>query len=1530
MAILGIKPFRNSKAESQRDSGSKPRVARNELPWESGPPTHNPNGVVANPWKLDTTPLGLKTNPAVTQGGSCLATLDWRTQSLWDCKTADCSRIPAVACLAGNFRKALRLGLVALCFTRPAEANPAGMTVQSGSATISVNGSQFSINAGNNAHLNWQSFNIASGEKTIFNQPSASSIVWNRVNDPNPSQIYGSLQANGVVVLLNSSGFYFGPNSFVGAAGLVVSTANCLPPQNAGGSWEFNGPPPLASIINYGTIKVGNGGSAFLIADKVENHGDIEAPGGSIGFAAGQTVTLSERPDGRGMSMNVKLPQGSVNNFGNLIADGGTVALNARVVNQDGLIQANSVQNNHGIIELVAGDDLSLGANSKINATGDDTITGSAGGRIVLKSDNFFRDANGSEIATAGGTHGGNGGDIEVSAPNILSLRSAMDARAQRGFTGGEFLLDPVNLILGTSGNGTVPADGTVAYNSSPGTLNLNVNTAFANKNFSNIKLQASGDITVSDNTVWDLTASTSVGSGQLSLQAGANIILNNGAKILDPGGWSVALAAGYDFINGVNRFGIGSISLNNGSSIETAQGGISLTAGKDITVGSGHVITKGGGGIDASALQGNINTGTDAQGYVFKFNANSITTAYDLSHGLGGISTAAGGNVNLTAGGDVSSWLPVAGISEFLTGGAGAYGKQAGDVNIVAGGNVTGHYLVANGTGSIFAGVKKNPDGTLNLVKDSSGKYELGTTGSAGTDLNANFVLSLINGGWNVSAAQNIYLSEVRNPNGLFNVSGATAVKNLFDYAPEDFVNLWAGNAVRLGGTGLLRVNNQKIPVIYPGSLRVNAGAGGVTLVGTSDPFNKLILFPSPQGSLVINTTDGGSLSGALSPIAATGAQQIFNLIVSDSGSSQFVKNQNPSTFLGDHANTPIHLNHPTDVKLNISGDMSLVTLFAPEAAQISVGGNMNNCGFQAINLVGNSSITVGGDIINRSSFTSVDLSHVIGLAAPNMNYLARYVAPKKGDPNYIDELRDVSSADLINSFHYDPKTKFLTYQYDPKHRLLDLDLVRHLPGLLDLLQNLTVQKVDRFGHLLWLDLDQSVPDTEVVHVFDSATRSALQTEFIARGPNVLGTSGYFIGGGGKLEITARSLDLATTPGIQSKGAGFYRNNSGYPLANLFTHGADIDIHLDNTLNMVSSSIASLNGGDISITAGGDVNVGSSGFSVPASVVRGIFTSSQGNVSVVADGDINVNGSRIGAYDGGNVTVKSINGDINAGTGGLGYVQLTAYYVNPLTHQLESDSPTIPGSGIFATTFPPRSARYQAPRYTVGNILVEALNGSINASAAGIIQLPLNNTKNPQATVTVLAGYELRDSNGDPVTAANITSGTAVKISDGHNIVASGSGVIAQNAALKASGKIDGVIFSRGNLDVSAVGNINVTALAQGNVNVNSGGNISGTIIGVGGITASGGSIDASLLSQNISASGDSSGATKGFAQGTAANAASVGASNNEETKIAKTSDTTEEEDLKKKKPVSIALAQKVSRVTVILPATETKTPKL
>ena len=54
----------------------------------------NPNGVASWWQTADTTPLGLKIARELTQGSSCLATLGWRTQSRWDCRTPGLSVVP--------------------------------------------------------------------------------------------------------------------------------------------------------------------------------------------------------------------------------------------------------------------------------------------------------------------------------------------------------------------------------------------------------------------------------------------------------------------------------------------------------------------------------------------------------------------------------------------------------------------------------------------------------------------------------------------------------------------------------------------------------------------------------------------------------------------------------------------------------------------------------------------------------------------------------------------------------------------------------------------------------------------------------------------------------------------------------------------------------------------------------------------------------------------------------------------------------------------------------------------------------------------------------------------------------------------------------------------------------------------------------------------------------------------------------------------------------------------------------------------
>src|SRR5215467_7490246 len=146
-------------------------------------------------------------------------------------------------------------------------ANPAGGTAAQGTATFTTSGSLLTITTSDRAFINWQSFNIAPGETTTFIQPSSSSLVWNQIHDQNASQILGNLNANGYVVLQNSSGFYIGGQAAISTHGLLLTTARIpMPELFSGGPWDFNAPPPTASIINYGQINVGHGGSAFLLA----------------------------------------------------------------------------------------------------------------------------------------------------------------------------------------------------------------------------------------------------------------------------------------------------------------------------------------------------------------------------------------------------------------------------------------------------------------------------------------------------------------------------------------------------------------------------------------------------------------------------------------------------------------------------------------------------------------------------------------------------------------------------------------------------------------------------------------------------------------------------------------------------------------------------------------------------------------------------------------------------------------------------------------------------------------------------------------------------------------------------------------------------------------------------------------------------------------------------------------------------------------------------------------------------------------
>jgi len=215
-------------------------------------------------------------------------------------------------------------------------------------------------------------------------------------------------------------------------------------------------------------------------------------------------------------------------------------------------------------------------------------------------------------------------------------------------------------------------------------------------------------------------------------------------------------------------------------------------------------------------------------------------------------------------------------------------------------------------------------------------------------------------------------------------------------------------------------------------------------------------------------------------------------------------------------------------------------------------------------------------------------------------------------------------------------------------------------------------------------------------------------------------------------------------------------------------------------------------------------------------------------------------------------------------------------------------------------------------------------LDGAGNPHQDGSLQLYVEMSDAKRQIVELVNNNILPylDSGGNPIYVTQPLNAAGLLVL-GRNIDATGSGVIgAGTVTLDASGSIAGNIFALNNVNINAVNNVNVSVLGLGNVSVSSAaGSISGTIIGVGGVSASGSSIDANLES-NGSVSGSTSG-EKGMASGTAADATATAASASDDsakaTKQSSTADDTED-PMKKKK--GIALAQKVSRVTVLLPA--------
>ncbi|MDD5085633.1 MAG: filamentous hemagglutinin N-terminal domain-containing protein [Candidatus Omnitrophica bacterium] len=492
---------------------------------------------------------------------------------------------------------------------------PEGSQVENGEANFEVvDGNTMNITASNNAIINFQSFNVASNETVNFIQPDAASNVLNRVIGPDPTNIMGSIFANGNMFIVNTQGINVGSSANICANGCVLSSLNISNADFISGKLNFAMSGSYSSVTNQGFIKSADGGYIALIGAQVNNSGTLLSPQGTVLLASGEKMTMSIDPSNmvsividEAVKEAIQGKESLVINTGNIYADGGKVTIEGNqtldlykyVINQEGCIKANSVvEDENGVVELIAtGGDINLNGTIEAKAaeTGD-------GGRVyVYAHQGDLTVGKDTIIDTSAGTIEGDAGFMEVSGDQNLFLNGGVFINNVYNGKKGQVLFDPYDIII----NEAVVHEG------------------------SDLSYEADHDISVS--------ASVTVNDGNLVFDAGNDIMFSTGgAATVDTG--NLTLTAGND------------IDIYTDVTVKTTtSGNITVTAAGDVTMGTADSVdnlslTATSGNVDIQKIYCDsliVNAGTDFHGYnstyglyleayVYRFTDLDITAGND------------------------------------------------------------------------------------------------------------------------------------------------------------------------------------------------------------------------------------------------------------------------------------------------------------------------------------------------------------------------------------------------------------------------------------------------------------------------------------------------------------------------------------------------------------------------------------------------------------------------------------------------------------------------------------------------------------------------------------------------------------------------------------------------------------------------------------------------------------------------------------------------------------------------------------
>ena len=837
------------------------------------------------------------------------------------------------------------LALVVLVGSSSVYSSPSGEEITAGAGTIERAGAATTIDqSSNKLAINWQTFDIGAGESVRFNQPSSQSIALNRILGQDPTTILGSLSANGQVFLLNPNGVLFGAGSQVDVGGVFASTQSISDADFLAGRYTFSGSGAGGSVLNQGTIRAADGGYVALGGTNVVNDGVIRAYKGTVALGAGDQITLNIDGDRLvGFNVDKSAVAALVANKQLIQADGGSVLLSAQakdallatVLNNDGIIEARSVENVGGVIRLEGGASGVVAVSGTLDATGvnagerggDVTVTGDKvalldgatidasgragggtvlvggdthganadvqnaertfvassatmradaldsgdGGRVVVWADGDTRFQG--SISARGGAAGGDGGFVEVSGKEQLGFGGSVETSAPNGDVG-TLLLDPNDLYISSAAVGGALQDSTNPFQSIDGVNDYYVLASTLTGLPANtaVQLQANRNIVVQTNLAMPTTA-----AGSITFNA-ANAIQMGGFDLSTANG-SVSMTAG---AGGISN--LGTLTLGTGTLTLNSSGAITQNAG-DAIAGATSLVKQGAGTLTLS----NANTYTGAT--TISAGTVAVTANNGLGTGAGGTTVASGATLDLQNvtysttegltlnGGTLATST---GTSSF----AGAITLGANSIVSVGGAQLTTSGIIGGAT----LGIDKQGGGVLLLSGNNT--YTGTTSISAGTlrlgaaSRIADTSAVLVGGG--ATFDLNNFAETVGSLAGAGNVTlGSATLTAGGDNTTTSFSGTISGTGgLTKAGTGTSTLSGANT---FIGATTINGGtlraSGGVAIADTS----QVTLANTAGVSLdVANNETIGNLSGG----GATGGNVTLNgntLTVNEAGSTTF-----------------------------------------------------------------------------------------------------------------------------------------------------------------------------------------------------------------------------------------------------------------------------------------------------------------------------------------------------------------------------------------------------------------------------------------------------------------------------------------------------------------------------------------------------------------------------------------------------------------------------------------------------------------